>query len=97
MAVAGPGAHNGPSVDGGRPLTSPFVSDGAGLRFLPPYSPDLTPIELAFATLTAFLRTTRPRRFDQAVELVGIALGLDTPQECLNIVRHCGYRVSTTL
>ena len=25
------------------------------------------------------------------------ALGLDTPQECLNIVRHCGYRVSTTL
>ena len=66
---------------------------GARLRFLPPYSPDLNPIELAFAKLKAFLRAARPRSFDQVVELVAIAIGLFTPQECLNFVRHCGYRV----
>ena len=70
---------------------------GAALRFLPPYSPDLNPIELAFAKLKAFLRAARPRTFDQVVELVAIALELFAPQECLNFIRHCGYRVSTSL
>jgi transposase len=70
---------------------------GARLRFLPPYSPDFNPIELAFAKLKAFLRAARPRTFDQVVALVAIALRLFTPAECLNFVRHCGYRVSTAL
>ena len=70
---------------------------GALLRFLPPYSPDFNPIELAFAKLKAFLRAARPRSFDQVVELVAIALHLYTPRECLNFVRHCGYRVATAL
>jgi transposase len=70
---------------------------GARLRFLPPYSPDFNPIEQAFAKLKAFLRAARPRNFDQVVELVAIALPLFTPRECLNFVRHCGYRVSTAL
>ena len=70
---------------------------GARLRFLPPYSPDFNPIELAFAKLKAFLRAARPRNFDQVVELVAIALELFSPMECLNFVRHCGYRVSTAL
>jgi transposase len=70
---------------------------GARLRFLPPYSPDFNPIELAFAKLKAFLRAARPRSFDQVVQLVAIALHLFTPQECLNFVRHCGYRVTTAL
>ena len=70
---------------------------GARLRFLPPYSPDLNPIELAFAKLKAFLRAARPRTFDQVVDLVGIALRLYTPTECRNFVRHCGYRVATPL
>ena len=70
---------------------------GAHLRFLPPYSPDFNPIELAFAKLKAFLRAARPRTFDQVVELVAIALGLFTPQECANFVHHCGYRVATAL
>ena len=68
---------------------------GARLRFLPPYSPDFNPIELAFAKLKAFLRAARPRNFDQVVELVAIALELFSPRECLNFVHHCGYRVST--
>jgi transposase len=70
---------------------------GARLRFLPPYSPDFNPIELAFAKLKAFMRAARPRSFDQVVELMAIALELFAPPECLNFVRHCGYRVSTTV
>jgi len=70
---------------------------GARLQFLPPYSPDFNPIELAFAKLKAFLRAARPRSFDQVVELVAIALELFSPTECRNFVRHCGYGVPTTL
>jgi transposase len=70
---------------------------GAHLRFLPPYSPDFNPIEMAFAKLKAFLRAARPRSFDQVVQLVAIALRLFTPDECRNFVRHCGYRISTVL
>lgn len=70
---------------------------GARVRFLPPYSPDLNPIEMAFAKLKAFLRAARPRSFDQVVDLVAIALRLFTRRECRNFVRHCGYRVATSL
>jgi transposase len=66
---------------------------GAHVRFLPPYSPDFNPIELAFAKLKAFLRAARPRTFDQVISLMAIALELFTPQECANYIRHCGYRI----
>jgi transposase len=68
---------------------------GAFLRFLPPYSPDFNPIELAFAKLKAFLRAARPRTFDQVCALMASALGLFMPDECTNYVKHCGYLVTT--
>jgi len=68
---------------------------GAHIRFLPPYSPDFNPIELAFAKLKAFLRAARPRSFDHVSALIATALGLFTATECRNYVRHCGYRVAT--
>ena len=68
---------------------------GAQLRFLPPYSPDFNPIELAFAKLKAFLRAARPRSFDEVCALMTTALTLFRPDECANYVRHCGYRVAT--
>jgi transposase len=49
---------------------------GAQLRFLPPYSPDFNPIELAFAKLKAFLRAARPRTFDDVLDLMRTALAL---------------------
>jgi transposase len=70
---------------------------GASLRFLPPYSPDFNPIELAFAKLKAFLRAARPRTFDHVNALVAAALALFTPEECRNYVRHCGYRLAVQL
>jgi transposase len=69
---------------------------GAQVRFLPPYSPDFNPIELAFAKLKAFLRAARPRSFEHVCDLIATALGLFTPDECANYARHCGYRVATS-
>jgi transposase len=70
---------------------------GVHLRFLPPYSPDFNPIELAFAKLKAFLRAARPRSFDQVCALIATALRLYTPPECANYIRHCGYRIATQI
>jgi len=69
---------------------------GAHLRFLPPYSPDLNPIEMAFAKLKAFMRAARPRTFDQVCDLMRTALALFLPEECANYVAHCGYRMTTS-
>jgi transposase len=66
---------------------------GALLRFLPPYSPDFNPIELAFAKLKAFFRAARPRTFDQVCDLLRTALALFLPDECARYVRHSGYRL----
>jgi transposase len=70
---------------------------GATIRFLPPYSPDFNPIELAFAKLKAFLRAARPRTFDHVTSLMAIALELFTPRECANYIRHCGYRITVQM
>jgi len=68
---------------------------GAALQFLPPYSPDFNPIELAFAKLKAFFRAARPRTFDEVCRLFAAALGLFIPTECAAYVRHCGYLAAT--
>ena len=68
---------------------------GAVVRFLPPYSPDFNPIELAFAKLKAFLRAARPRSFDDVCQQFATALGLFTAEECAAYTRHCGYSVPT--
>jgi len=64
---------------------------GAELRFLPPYSPDLNPIELAFAKLKKLLRDGAQRTVDKLWDLCGNILNEFTRQECLNYMRHCGY------
>lgn len=70
---------------------------GATIHFLPPYSPDLNPIELVFAKLKAYLRKVRPRTFDQVCQHVAIALGFYTATECAAYLRHCGYAAPTWL
>ena len=77
-------------------VAAAIEATGATIRFLPPYSPDFNPIELAFAKLKAFLRAARPRTFDQVCALVATALGLFTAAECANYLRHSGYSGSTT-
>lgn len=64
---------------------------GAGLRFLPPYSPDFNPIEMAFAKLKAMLRKAAARTVDELWRVIGGALDAFTPMECANFFRAAGY------
>ena len=64
---------------------------GAWFLFLPPYSPDLNPIEMAFAKFKELLRQAQARTVDALWELIGRTLNLFTPEECENYIRHCGY------
>jgi len=66
-------------------------ASGAHLLFLPPYSPDLNPIELAFAKLKALLRKAAKRTREALWLTIGRLLDAFTPAECLNYIRHAGY------
>jgi transposase len=65
----------------------------ARLVYLPPYSPDLNPIELAFAKLKALLRSAAARVVDQLEDTIVRALEQFTGNECSHYFRHCGYSV----
>jgi transposase len=64
---------------------------GASLLYLPPYSPDLNPIELAFSKLKRLLRSAAARTVDALWSTVGQLIGNFTADECANYLRHCGY------
>ena len=64
---------------------------GAWFVFLPPYSPDLNPIEMAFAKLKAHLRRIKARSIDDLWRAVGNICDLYTPDECWNFLKHAGY------
>jgi transposase len=64
---------------------------GAALINLPPYSPDLNPIENAFAKLKALLRKAAARTIEELWEMIGKALQAFTPNECLNYFAAAGY------
>jgi transposase len=59
--------------------------------FLPPYSPDLNPIEMAFSKLKAHLRRIGTRTFDQLFEAIGDICAMFTPEECWNYLQAAGY------
>jgi transposase len=64
---------------------------GAELIYLPPYSPDLNPIEMIFAKLKALLRKAAERTRDALWDRIGHLLDAFTPQECANCLVHAGY------
>jgi transposase len=64
---------------------------GAELRYLPPYSPDLNPFELAISNLKKRLRDGAQRTTESLWLLCGEVLDLFTPQGCSNYFNHCGY------
>ena len=68
---------------------------GATLWYLPPYSPDLNPIELCFAKLKALVRTARCRSTETLWPFLGECLAHFSPDDCRNYVRHCGYSAAT--
>ena len=78
-------AHKGEAV------TTLIENNGATLVFLPPYSPDLNPIEMAFAKLKALLRKAAARTRDALWDKIGEVLAAFSAQECANYFRHAGY------
>ena len=64
---------------------------GAWLLFLPPYSPDLNPIEMAFSKLKAHLRSVAARTIDDLWKTIGNICALFTPEECSNYFTAAGY------
>jgi len=64
---------------------------GARLLFLPPYSPDLNPIEQVFAKLKHLLRKAAERTQKATWQRIGSLLDTFTPQECKNYLDNAGY------
>jgi transposase len=70
---------------------------GCELMYLPPYSPDLNPIEEAFAKLKALLRRTGARTREALIEAMGRALDAVTASDARGFFEHCGYRATAQL
>lgn len=66
-------------------------SAGARLLFLPPYSPDLNPIEQAFAKFKTLLRSAEERTVEAVWRRIGTLIGAFSSQECNNYFRNAGY------
>jgi transposase len=64
---------------------------GSELRFLPPYSPDFNPIEMAFSKLKASLKKTAARTINDLWDAIAIAIDTFTPTECQNYFAAAGY------
>ncbi len=64
---------------------------GCWFLYLPPYSPDLNPIEQAFSKLKAHLRRIGARTFTEVFEATGSICSLYDPEECWNYFKAAGY------
>jgi transposase len=64
---------------------------GAQLLFLPPYSPDFSPIEPAWSKIKAVLRKLAARSYDALLDAVVAALRAVTPRDARGWFTHCGY------
>jgi transposase len=78
-------AHKSPGIE------AAIRARGAWVLFLPPYSPDLNPIEMAFAKLKAHLRARAIRTIEALWQAIGDICQLFTPQECQNYFQVAGY------
>lgn len=78
-------AHKSPKAE------AAIKARGAWMLFLPPYSPDLNPIEMAFSKLKAHLRARAIRTFDGLWQAICDIHGLYSPTECRNYFKAAGY------
>ena len=77
--------HKSPSV------RAAIEDRDAELRFLPPYSPDLNPIEQVFAKLKTLVRAAAPRHLETLCDTIGGSLGRFPATECTNYLANSGY------
>lgn len=78
-------SHKGPQVE------QLIKTAGAELRYLPPYSPDMNPIEKAFSKLKAFLRKIAERTVAGLIGALETCADIFKPAECGNYFNSCGY------
>lgn len=78
-------------IHGDAEVVKTIKACGARLRFLPPYSPDLNPIERAWSKMKSILRAIGARVKDSLVQGLADALGAITPRDCDGWFRHSGY------
>ena len=63
------------------------------MKFLPPYSPDLNPIELAWSKLKEFLRSAKARTRAALDDAIAAGTGEISRKDSRNWIRHCGYPI----
>ena len=66
---------------------------GCELLYLPPYSPDLNPIEEAFSKIKRLLREAETRTRKALIEAMGAAISAVTDRDARGFLEHCGYRI----
>ena len=64
---------------------------GARVLPLPPYSPDLNPIEMAISKVKSLLRKLGRREVDELIEAIGLGVSSITAEDAAGFIRHCGY------
>ena len=79
------------NVHRGDAVREAIQSAGAELRFLPPYSPDLNPIEMAFSKFKACLKRRAARTVTELWDAIAQAVSAYTPNECQNYFAAAGY------
>lgn len=79
------GSHKSPAI------RQAIKAAGARLWFLPPYSPDLNPIEQAFAKIKHWMRAAQKRTVEETWRHVGALVETISPQECANYIANAGY------
>lgn len=73
---------------------APIYEKGAHVLFLPPYSPDLNPIELSWAKMKAVLKKLKPRTEEELIPALQIALNSFTNEDIANWFKHDGYNLN---
>lgn len=67
---------------------------GAQVIWLPPYSPDFSPIELMWSKVKAYLKKAKARTQAELEKAIALALKTITKSDCLNWFQHCGYEIT---
>jgi transposase len=80
------------SVHKGERVRKLIEHRGCELLYLPPYSPDLNPIEEAFSKVKHILRKLSARGKEALIEAIGRALGTVSTEDVRGFFAHCGYR-----
>ena len=75
----------------GKAVRAAVETAGAGLLFLPKYSPDLNPIEQLFSKVKALVRKAAPRSLDAVSDAIATTLAAVPRAECANYFRNSGY------